>query len=327
MKLYTIRFTFAVLTVLLISAVSAIGAQTVIPRGTVIPVVLDQSLNSATAMVGSRFYAHEAGQDVYGFPANTRFTGRIDSVTRASANMAGQIDVSFVGARLPDGTRVPLDGQLTSLDEANVYTDPSSGRLIGTPDARKNKLKFAAIGAGAGLVLGQVIGKKPLIGTILGAAAGYLYGAKRQEPAVGRNVVVPAGTQFGILLAQDVAIPSSSASMGAGPIGAGWRIRLAGQQPFYSGDTLMLPLRPVMDSIDMAFDYEPASRQISIMDYEVEILHVLGTRYVTIDGRNRLLDARSRFMNGTIYVPASFIEIVTHRDVTWNPRNRILRIQ
>lgn len=331
MKLYRIRFTSAALIALLISAISAVSAQTIIPRGTVIPVTLDQPLNSATAMAGSRFHAHEAGVNAGGFPEQTRFTGKVDSVTRASAGTAGQIGVSFVGARLPDGTRVPLVGQLTSLDEASVYTDPSSGRLIGKTDARKANLKFAAIGAGAGLVLGQVIGKKPLIGTILGAAAGYLYGAKKQQPAVGRDVAVPAGTQFGILLAEDATIPahSSAGSLGAGPIGSGWQMRFRGPspQPFMSGNNLMLPLRSVMGSIGIPFDYDSSSRQILVSNYEVETRHTVGTRVVNINGRNVVMGTRSRVMNGAIYVPAALVELLTHRNVYWNADSGLLRIQ
>jgi hypothetical protein len=329
MKLHRIRFTTAVLIALLISAISAVSAQTVIPRGTVIPVTLDQPLNSANAMVGGRFYAHDTGANAAGFPEQTRFTGKVDSVTRASAGTAGQIGVSFVGAKLPDGTRVPLVGQLTSLDAASVYTDPSSGRLIGTPDARKNNLKFAAIGAGAGLVLGQVIGKKPLIGTILGAAAGYLYGKRQQQPAAGRNVVVSAGTQFGILLAEDITIPdySASSSLGAGPIGEGWRITFSGLQPYMAGNNLMLPLRSVMESMGIPFDFDSASKEIIVSNYDTQATHVLGTRVVNIDGRDVTMDARSRVMNGTIYVPASFIELLTHRNVSWNSRSGVLRIQ
>ena len=159
-----------------------------------------------------------------------------------------------MSAKLPDGTQVPIVGQAVSLDDRSVTTDSSTGRLVGTTDARKTNTKFIAIGAGAGLVLGQVIGKKPLIGTILGAAAGYLYGAKQVKPAVGKDVMVPAGTRFGIMLTEDVTVSDawSTASPSSTRSGAD-RSRLAGnvRQPA-TGDEWersdgTVPLRDELD--------------------------------------------------------------------------------
>ena len=237
---------FLIAALLLALAVTASAAQIFIPRDTVIPVTLDRAISSATSRAGNAFYVHQVDNNGAGFPDNTKFTGNIDSVTRASGNTAGQIGVSFVSAKLPDGTRVPIVGQLTSLDDSNVNTNSSTGNVVNSTNTRKANLKFAAIGAGAGLVLGEVIGKKPLIGTILGGAAGYLYGRKLVKPSLGKDVNIAAGTRFGILLTEDVSMsqsqyhPSnasnwgtvstrprshmpSTVSTGAGAQGPGWR--------------------------------------------------------------------------------------------------------
>ena len=119
------------------------------------------------------------------------------------------------------------------------------------------------MGAGAGLVLGQVIGKKPLVGTILGAAAGYLYSAKKAKSVAGKDVMVPAGARFGILLAEDVTIPdTSAAAAGAGPVPQRWEVTFTGPQPVMSGNDLMVPFRSVMDSIQIPFYYAAATRTI-----------------------------------------------------------------
>lgn len=325
---------FLIAALLMALAISVSVASVVIPSDTVIPVTLDKALGSATSTAGRNFYAHQTGANTGGFPEQTKFTGTIDSVTRASGNTAGQIGVTFVSAKLPDGTRVPIVGQLTSLDNQSVTTDSSTGRLVGTSSARKNNLKFTAIGAGAGLVLGQVIGKKPLIGTLLGAAAGYLYGAKMAKPAVGREVMVPAGTAFGIMLTEDVTIPdawstttASTASTGAGPIGPGWQVDFNNQQPVMRGNDLMVPFRSVMNSIDMPFDYSSATRQIRVNNYETQALHSVGSRTINIDGQVHRMDAPSKIINGSIYVPASYIELLTGRTAYWNQRSGILRIE
>ena len=329
MKIYT-RFLLAAL--LMVLAVSVSAAPVVIPRDTVIPVTLDKAISSATSQEGNAFYAHHTGVNGGGFPEQTKFTGNIDSVTKASGKTAGQIGVSFVSAKMPDGTRVPIVGQLTSLDDRSVTTDASTGRLVGTTDARKANLKFAAIGAGAGLVLGQVIGKKPLLGTILGAAAGYLYGAKLVKPAVGKDVVVPAGTQFGILLTEDVTFTdpwstASTSSTGAGPVGPGWEVTFSNLQPVMSGNDLMVPFRSVMNSIDMAFDYNSAAKSVRVSNYESQALHTVGTRIIDINGKDTWMGAPSRIMNGSIYVPASYIELLTSRTAYWNQRSGVLRIE
>ncbi len=324
---------FLVAALLIALAVSVSAAPTVIPRNTVIPVTLDAALGSATSTVGSDFYAHHTGINGGGFPEQTKFTGNIDSVTRASGKTAGEIGVSFVSAKLPDGTRIPIVGQLTSLDSSSVTTDASTGRLVGnTTDASKTNLKFTAIGAGAGLILGQVIGKKPLIGTLLGAAAGYLYGAQQAKPAVGKEVLVPAGTAFGILLTEDAAVPepwsaNSTASTGAGPIGPGWEVTFDNLQPMMSGNDLMVPFRSVMDSIQMPFDYDPATSQIRVNDYETQTVHTIGTRLIDVNGRYTTMDAASRIISGSLYVPATYIELLTNRTAYWNQKSGVLRIE
>ena len=128
MNIYRRYLTVAVLLALTISACTA---AMVIQKGTVIPVTMDRALNSASVRAGSTFYAHHNGINGAGFPENTRFTGRVENVTRASGKTAGQIDVGFTGATLPGGNRIPLQGQLISLDSKSVKLDENTGRLTG----------------------------------------------------------------------------------------------------------------------------------------------------------------------------------------------------
>lgn len=324
------RFIAAAL--LIVPALSA-SAETAIPRDTVIPVTLDGALGSATTRAGATFRAHHSGINGGGFPERTEFTGNIDSVTRASGKTAGQISVSFVSARLPDGTRVPILGQITSLDSSSVTSDSSTGRLTAKADAGKAHLKGAAIGAGAGLVLGQIISKKPLVGTLLGAAAGYLYAQKQTASATGKDVLLPAGARVGIRLTEDVTIPdrlssdSSTGSTVADSIGSGWQVTFDNLKPVMKGNDLMVPFRSVMDSIQMPFDYNMATRQVSVNNYETQALHTVGTRVIDIDGKDTRMDAPSRIMNGAIYVPASYIELLTSRTAYWNQKSGVLRIE
>ena len=314
--------------VLLLVAVTAATAI-VIPRDTVIPVTLDNTLSSATVRVGDTFSARHFGASGAGLPDGTAFLGRVTSVTRASSSFPGQIDIEFVSATLPDGTRIPLRGELSSLDSRSVRLD-SSGRLVATEDARKSTNKFIAYGAGAGLLIGELLADKPLIGAIIGAAAGYLYGQKQGKGAVGKDVVVPAGTEFGVLLMQDVNFVSSGVPgpIGSGPaIGQGWRIRFDSVRPVMSGNIVLVPFSYVMDQIDMPFNYVSSSRMIRVFKGNSELVHTLGSNIAYVDGRAIRLGARSRIINGASYVPTRFVELLTDRSVFYNSRNGVLRIR
>jgi len=206
MNTYT-RFLVAALPMVL--AASIASAAVVTPRDTVIPVTMDSSISSATIQAGKPFYVHQDGSNGPGFPDKTKYTGRIVSVTKASGDTPGQIGVTFVSAKLPNGTKLPIRGRLISLDEGNTKTDQNTGRLMGTTSGGNRDLKFIAIGAGAGALIGQFTSKKPLKGTLIGAAAGYIYSRITAKAAVGKNVKVPAGTRFGIILDQSVRVPSA----------------------------------------------------------------------------------------------------------------------
>lgn len=328
MKLYTGFLTAALMMAL---AIPASAATILVPENTVIPVTLDESLSSATNRVGDKFIAHHEGVNGAGFPERTKFLGRVESVTRASGKTAGQIGVAFVSAKLPNGTRVPIEGRLTSLDERNVQTDPATGRLVGTAAARKGDLKFVAYGAGAGLVIGQVVGKRPFLGAVLGAAAGYLYGQKQVKPAIGKDVQVASGTGFGILLDREVALVDTTPAAVAGVTamvpssGPGWQVTFL--QPFMSGNDLMVPLRSVMSSIDMPYDYNSATKTVRVSNNNSRAVHTVGTRIVRLDGQTVELDAVSRIVHGAIFVPVSYIELLTGRDAYWDQRSGVLRIE
>jgi len=180
-----------------------------IPRNTVVRVNMDNSLSSSSSKVGDNFYAYQQGMNS-GFPMDTRFTGRIESVTKATGRRAGQIGISFVNAKLLDGTRLPIKGRLISLDDQSVMIDSSSGRLTATAGSRNANSKFVAYGAGAGLAIGQPLGNRPFLGAVLGSDTHSQYNKQHIRPAVGRNVHIASGTGIGILLDQQVTLADQS---------------------------------------------------------------------------------------------------------------------
>ena len=319
-----------VLALLMALAVSASAAPIVIPRDTVIPVTLDKALGSASSRAGNVFYVHQSGINGEGFPDRTQFTGNVVSVTKASGKTAGQIGVGFVSAKLPNGLRVPIVGRLTSLDAASTTTNATTGRLVGKTTGGSNDLKFTAIGAGAGALIGQMISKRPVRGTLIGAAAGYIFARTQAKAVVGKDVHIDAGTRFGIMLDRDVTVPGSTSmaaatSTGAGPdSGPVQQVAFDNLQPLMSGNDLMLPLRSTMDSLNMPFDYSSATKTIHMAVGDQQIHSNVGSRYVYVDDRVTMIDAASQMINGSVYVPASYMELLTNKTTDWDGQSGIL---
>ncbi len=174
--------------------------QISIPQGVVIPVTLDQALNSSITRVGQTFTASvktvRLGDSE--FPAGTKIEGRVTEARPSQNNQPGVLDMEWTSAILPDGTRVPLRGELTALDTDNVSNQ--GGRLIASGARKDDRLKVIGIGAGAGFVLGRVLDTNSTVSTILGAAGGYLFSKSRDKKA--EEARLAQNTALGVELTQ-----------------------------------------------------------------------------------------------------------------------------
>lgn len=179
-----------------------------VPNGIVIPVQIDQSVSSATARVGQTFTATVISRRMGDseFPAGTKIQARIVEARPSQNNQPGVLDFDWTQAILPDGTRVPLRGQLTSLDATNVQM--TGGRIVANGAEKTNRLKVIGVGAGAGFVLGRVLDTNSTVTTILGAAGGYLFGRARDRKA--EQAVIAANTTLGVELTDPVRYADTS---------------------------------------------------------------------------------------------------------------------
>ena len=180
------------------------GARQIsIPADTVVPVTLDQEISSATAYVGQPFTATVVSSNPGDseFPAGTRIEGKVSSVQKKQGNEPGILELSFNAARLPDNSRVGINGALISMDNDSVKT--VGGRVVAQGDKDKNdSLKVVGIGAGAGYVIGRLLKKNSTVSALLGAAGGYLYDrSKGSKPAEAK---LAAGSKFGVRLKNGV---------------------------------------------------------------------------------------------------------------------------
>ena len=180
-----------------------------VDTGTTFRVRMNNNINSKTAKVGDTF-ATTVTEPVYSttgqvvIPTGSTVTGRVDSVTAAKkGGDPGQISVSFVSVKLPNGTTRAINGSLTDLDTKSAKSDNES---TASGDKMKNrKIIFIGGGGAGGAVLGAAIGggKGALIGGLLGAGAGLL----GERLTKGEDAEVKSGTEFGVALNQSVSMP------------------------------------------------------------------------------------------------------------------------
>jgi len=180
---------------------------TVLTAGTVLPVELDTTLASNTSRKGDKFTAtirDENRTEYADFPAGTKVDGRVVTARAKNGNDPGVLEIEFTRIRMPDGTARAIDGSLISLSSDSV-TRNADGVLVARQDKKDDRLVYAGVGAGAGLIIG-VLTKKPLEGTVIGGLLGYLYGENKRKNETANDVVLRPGTEFGVRLDKDVRI-------------------------------------------------------------------------------------------------------------------------
>lgn len=308
----------------------------IIPEGTVIPVRLDRALSSETNRQGDRVsvtvrstYDGDAE-----FPRGTKIIGVVSEAQRADSSQPGMLNLAFRTIVLPNGRRIHTDGSLVSLDEKMVK-QTSDGRLVVTNKDNKNRLKFIGIGAAGGLVLGKLT-KHTVEGTLLGAAAGYLYSEYDKKKIQPGDVSVAAGTEFGVQLNSQLAYNPSRASVlarenflsvrspSARPYLQRIRVTAGGQdiifanaQPLDENGIVLVPLAPVMDQVEIAYKYNERLQAISL-DTDQGALHMnIGKSYALLNGEREELEAPARMIDGVVYVPLHFLALATGTRVVW----------
>lgn len=175
-----------------------------VASGTRIRARMNETIDSKTARVGQRFTANVtepiySSTGVLVIPAGSTITGRVDSATRAvKGGRPGQISVSFVSVKTPNGYSRAINGSLTDLDSKTAKSDSEST----ASGSKMNHRKIIFIGGGGvgGAILGGAIGggKGALIGGLLGAGGGFL----GDRYTKGQEATVKSGTEFGVVLNQ-----------------------------------------------------------------------------------------------------------------------------
>lgn len=317
------------------------GQTMVIPEGTVIPVRLDNALSSATDRQGGPVIV--TVRSVYDgdaeFPRGTKIEGVVSAVQRAGDGQPGMLELGFREAILPDGQRVRADGSLVSLDE-KVVMQTSDGRLVVRNKQSNDRLKFIGIGAVGGLILGKLT-EHTLEGTLLGAAAGYLYSEYDKKKVQPTDVTVAEGTEFGVRIDRQLAYnpsrafvvargnylqapppPVSLPSRDIGVTMAGRAISFPNAQPFEEGGIVLVPLAPVMDEARVGYSYDDRLQTVRVDTSEGELNLKIGNRYALLNGEREDLEAPAQVRDGVVFVPLHFLALATGTRVVWAAQTR-----
>jgi hypothetical protein len=173
----------------------------VLPADSVLKVRLNDTIGSDRSLRGDRFTATVEDPSL---PSGTLVRGVITDVTPGDRDIPGRLAVDFRTLEMPDGRRFTIDGAPTALDSRNVRTS-ATGRLVSRSHSSKPD-RYLGYGAAGGLAIGSLVGKN-VVGGLLGAGAGFLFGKHKEKKAEERrNVVLKEGTEMGVRLDQQVAL-------------------------------------------------------------------------------------------------------------------------
>lgn len=306
---------------------SANSNRNSLPLGTVIPVRLDDPLNSNSASQGDKFTATVIrGSDDAGLPQGTRLEGIVREATPSDGGHAGSLDVDFRRIVFPDGSAQAITASLYSLSGKALKR--GDGRLIATADKGKDRLKFIGIGAGAGLLLGTVTKQNSILSTLLGAGAGYLYNEVGNKPKPG-DVNLKQGQEFGVRLDRELAFnvatrryyrqtgdsqqTYTSDREGASGYADHVRVKVndervrfnTNNRPYIRDGAVFVPLAVMGNAANFDFRYDSPSRTIYARNDEVKVL--LGSKTALVNGRRRSLPTAAEQRNGVTFVPLQFI--------------------
>lgn len=186
------------------------AANYTVEAGKRLRVRMNDRLESKTSKIGDRF-AVTVTEPVYSntgvivIPVGSELTGRVDAVKPAvKGGRVGEIDVSFVQLKLPNGVMRQINGSLSDLSEDAAKSD-NEGTASGDKMKHRKAIFIGGGGAG-GAILGAAIGggKGALISGLLGAGAGLL----GERMTKGEDVEVKPGAEFSVHLNRSVSLPA-----------------------------------------------------------------------------------------------------------------------
>lgn len=192
------------------AANQASGNET-LPAGTALQLKLNNTLSTRSSNPGDTFTATvtepvtSADHATVLIPRGSTVEGRVASVTRGgSISGTSRLQLNFDQLRLPNGSSIPLNAQLSGIHQqqgvGNVITgSPSTTNEGGVQQSKTRRtVGTAAAGGAVGALIGAIAGggKGAGIGTLVGAGLGVVLADKNGA------LDLPAGTPITITLSQ-----------------------------------------------------------------------------------------------------------------------------
>lgn len=167
------------------------SAADAIPVGTTITGTMMTEIDTAKAEAGKGFSMQVTRPYPNGDPsyAGAVVRGHVSDVQHASQGKKASITLTFDSIVLPNGTSSKLTGHVLTVDKK-----------------QKSAVLQQAAGAGAGMIVGNILGKAlgTNAGGIVGAGAGFAYGNNRKT-----NYVIPQDAAISIQTDAEVARPQA----------------------------------------------------------------------------------------------------------------------
>ncbi len=352
-NLWTMKPTILPLTAMLILSAASVpmaslaqsSHATSLDSGTVLPVRLNDTLNSKDAHKGDPFTATVKSDDgttsYFGIPVGSKIEGTVRQAKAQQGNDPGVLDLAFQHLRLPDGRSYAFDGALIGLDNKSVEKR-SDGKLVAKPNHKNDRLIYAGYGAGAGLLVG-ILTKHTLEDTVIGGGLGYLFGSLQKGHTDARDVNLKAGTELGVRLDSRLAYSQYASDTGKSGYRTTERVTsadippadridnntnenmemgvLVGDEnvsfestvrPVMSRGIVLVPALPILRSMKSQYTWNADRMTLSINGPDGSVRGSVGSSIAVIKGTRRVrLEAPIQKLNGTVYVPARFISLAT----------------
>ncbi len=326
--------------------------------GTVVPVTLNDILSSNNSQQGDKFTCSikSDGSDFYNqLPSGTVIEGYVRSAKPKHDKTAGVLDLAFNRLRYPDGRSYPITAALIGLDNKSV-TKTDNGRIIAKRGHKTDRLTYVGYGAGAGLIVG-LLTKSTVQDTVIGAGLGYLFGALEKGKTDPKDVNLKIGTEMGVRLDRSLSVAAYQGSSSAGDrailrsadrsndqqsdgstgsssdqnvssgsskigvlVGDTNVVFDSNVQPVKSHDTVLIPVRPVLDAAHVTFKVKWSSQTLTVQHNGTSIKVAGGSRIAVLNnGTERVrMEAPVTKLNGTLYVPLKFLSLATGLTAVWD---------
>jgi len=171
----------------------------------VIPVTLDQTLSSTDNHVGDTFMATVSANGSEGYatlPAGTKIEGHIAAVQPQTGDEPAVLDLAFDMIDFPNGTTMPIDGSLVSMDTQYAMQGDDGVYLARDEGITYNRMVFV----GFGTTDGQLVGtneSRPLMGSALDDSLSSIQAQLPEDQYQKSEIVLGAGTDMGIRINQE----------------------------------------------------------------------------------------------------------------------------